>query len=205
MKIENVAESMKAIQIVEYNKPYQINIVPTPRDLDSSDILVKIAVASNCHTDGMVQAGIFGTKLPCTASHEGAGTIVSLGSLAKNRGFKEGQRVMCGLPLHPCRECINCLGPENQTQYCRNTKGHVGVHIDGCFAEYVKVDSLSTTPLPDQVSFLSAAPLACAGRTVWRGISQTGLIAGEWIAIVGSGGGLGHLGKGIDWISSRNN
>jgi D-arabinose 1-dehydrogenase-like Zn-dependent alcohol dehydrogenase len=44
------------------------------------------------------------------------------------------------------------------------------------------------------VSFLSAAPLACAGRTVWRGVRVAGVEPGGWLAIVGSGGGLGHLG-----------
>jgi D-arabinose 1-dehydrogenase-like Zn-dependent alcohol dehydrogenase len=72
--------------------------------------------------------------------------------------------------------------------------GHIGVQTDGCFAEYVKCDSRSTTPLPDQVSFMSAAPLACAGRTVWRAVAKANLKAGEWICLVGSGGGLGHLG-----------
>ena len=192
MGAAELPKKMKAVQVVEYNKPYQLNEVDVPNDLAPTDLLVKVAVASNCHTDSMVQAGTFGTKLPVTASHEGAGTVVAVGSEVKN--FKEGDRVMCGLPLHPCGKCGDCLGPENRRQYCVDLEGHVGVHVNGCFAEYVKVDSRSTTPLPDEVSFMSAAPLACAGRTVWRSILQTGLKSGEWIAFVGSGGGLGHLG-----------
>lgn len=73
-------------------------------------------------------------------------------------------------------------------------EGHIGVQTDGCFAEYVKCDSRSTTRLPDAVSFMSAAPLACAGRTVWRAVLKAGLKKGEWLGIIGSGGGLGHLG-----------
>lgn len=192
MGIESLPKKMKAVQVVEYNKPYQLNEVDVPSDLGPKDLLVKVAVASNCHTDGMVQAGTFGTKLPVTASHEGSGTVVAIGSEVTD--FKEGDRVMCGLPLHPCGSCHDCLGPENQKQYCLKLEGHVGVHVNGCFAEYVKVDSRSTTPLPNEVSFMSAAPLACAGRTVWRAVLQTGLKSGEWIAFVGSGGGLGHLG-----------
>lgn len=87
---------------------------------------------------------------------------------------------------------------------------------DGAFAEYVGksasihsrypnyvnvlllnipvVDSRATTPLPDKITFASAAPLACAGRTVWRGILETELTKGSWLALIGSGGGLGHLG-----------
>lgn len=129
MGLEDVPKKMRAIQVVEFNKSYQINQVPVPTDLKPTDILVKVAVASNCHTDGMyvnrphsqpttrslarslakpserrnsidtvvapcrVQQGIMKSALPQTASHEGAGTIVALGSLAAERGFKEGMRV----------------------------------------------------------------------------------------------------------------
>ncbi|KAM0701146.1 hypothetical protein Q7P35_011507 [Cladosporium inversicolor] len=186
-----IPQEMRAIQVTEFHKPYQLNTVPVPT-LEPHDILLKIAVASNCHTDSMVQNGIFGTPLPVIASHEGAGTVVALGSSVKN--FKIGDRVMSGIPLHPCGKCHDCLGPEKQLQYCENVKGHVGVTTDGCFAEYARVDSRSSTVLPDEVSFRSAAPLACAGRTVWRAVLETGLKAGEWVCFVGSGGGLGHLG-----------
>jgi propanol-preferring alcohol dehydrogenase len=153
---------------------------------------VKVAVASLCHTDGMVSAGDFSTKLPCTASHEGAGTVVAVGDSVTE--FKPGDRIMCGLMTHPCGHCGDCLGPENYSQYCANNGGAIGVNRDGAFAEYVLVDSRSSAKLPDSVSFETAAPLACAGCTVWRGVLQSGLKAGEWIAFVGSGGGLGHLG-----------
>ncbi|WPH01023.1 Hypothetical protein R9X50_00385700 [Acrodontium crateriforme] len=192
MGIEEVPKKMKAVQVIEFDKPYQLREVDVPQILGPLDLLVKVAVASNCHTDGMVQSGVFGSKLPVTASHEGAGTIVAIGCEVKD--FKEGDRVMCGLPLHPCGSCHDCIGPENQKQYCTKLEGYIGIHVNGCLAEYVQCDSRSTTLLPKEVSFLSAAPLACAGRTIWRGIIQTGLKPGEWVCIVGSGGGLGHLG-----------
>ncbi|KAK4890012.1 hypothetical protein LTR27_011231 [Elasticomyces elasticus] len=196
MGLEELPFKMKAIQVVEFKKPYQINDVDVPKDLQPTDLLVKIAVASHCHTDSMVQQGVFGAPLPQTASHEGSGTVVAVGSggEAEKRGFKLGDRVMIGLPLHPCGKCGDCTGPESQTQYCTKIDGHVGVTTNGCFAEYVKADSRSTTKLPNEVSFLSAAPLACAGRTIWRAILQAELKKGEWLCFVGSGGGLGHLG-----------
>ncbi|KAK9419032.1 putative Enoyl reductase (ER) domain-containing protein [Seiridium unicorne] len=188
-----IPKQMKAIQVTEFNKPYVINTVSVPSELGPHDLLVKVAIASYCHTDSMVSSGIFGTELPVTGSHEGSGTVTLVGSEVSD--FRPGDRVMCGLPLHPCGACHDCLGPdEGNRQYCANIEGHVGVHVDGCFAEYVKVDARHTTPLPNEVSFLSAAPLACAGRTVWRSMLQTDLRAGQWVAIVGSGGGLGHLG-----------
>ncbi|KAI1403345.1 GroES-like protein [Hypoxylon fuscum] len=199
MATPSIPAKMKAVQITAFNAPYQLNTVPVPT-LGPHDLLVKVAVASFCHTDGMVTAGVFGTQLPCTASHEGSGTVVAVGhsdsssSDDDDDGFKVGDRVMCGLPLHPCGACGDCAGPaEAHRQYCVGAR-HVGVHVDGCFAEYVRVDARSTTKLPDQVSFRAAAPLACAGRTIWRGVRQAALSSGEWFVLVGSGGGLGHLG-----------
>ncbi|KXH48638.1 alcohol dehydrogenase GroES-like domain-containing protein [Colletotrichum nymphaeae SA-01] len=199
MATSEIPKTMKAIRVTSFNNPYEIQTipVPSPTSLAPHDLLVKIAVASYCHTDSMVSSGIFATSLPCTASHEGSGTIVAVGSASASSdfNFKVGDRVMCGLPLHPCGSCFDCTSaPETLRQYCSRIEGHVGVHVDGCFAEYVKVDARSTVPIPDAVSFLSAAPLACAGRTVWRGVVQAGLKEGQWLAILGSGGGLGHLG-----------
>ncbi|KAK3328210.1 chaperonin 10-like protein [Cercophora scortea] len=191
-----IPTEMKAARITTYGAPYTLTTVPvpSPSSLGPHDLLVKVAAASHCHTDTIVRNGVFGTRLPCTGSHEGAGTVVLTGS-SSSTAFRPGDRVMCGLPLHPCGVCAECTtGPENQRQYCTVVAGHVGVHLDGCFAEYVLVDARHTTPVPDGVSLLSAAPLACAGRTIWRGVKIAGLAEGEWLAIIGSGGGLGHIG-----------
>lgn len=59
--------------------------------------------------------------------------------------------------------------------------------------EYLVVDGREAAKIPDGMSFVTAAPLACAGVTSWRGVKQCELKPGEWIGIVGSGGGLGHL------------
>ncbi|KAI9839671.1 MAG: hypothetical protein M1819_002297 [Sarea resinae] len=176
----------------QFNKPYKIHEIPTPSSLGPHDILVKVAVASYCHTDGMVSAGIMGTSLPCTASHEGAGTVVAVGSSISS--FQKGDRVLCPLMRNNCGACPDCLGPENYTQYCPHNDGACGVNLDGFFAQYAIIDGRGANRLPDRLSFATAAPLACAGCTVWRGVLQAGLTPGEWLCIVGAGGGLGHMG-----------
>lgn len=140
----------------------------------------------------MVVKGSFGTKLPCIASHEGTGTVVALGSDVHD--FKQGDRVMAGLPRDRCEHCPDCLGPESYRHYCPNISGNVGVTMNGAFAEYMVVDARESLVLPDKLSFETAAPLACAGITVYRAILQTGLTKGETVGLVGAGGGLGHLG-----------
>jgi alcohol dehydrogenase, propanol-preferring len=176
---------------VQFHKPYKIHEIPTPKELGEHDLLIKVAVASLCHTDSMALEGIMGSKLPLTASHEGTGTVVSLGSSVK--GFKAGDRVLAGVFFHRCGHCADCLGPESQTQYCSKSKGAVGIQVDGSFADYEVIDSREACILPERLSFESAAPLACAGCTVWGGLMRADLKKGQWLALVGAGGGLGHL------------
>lgn len=132
-----------------------------------------------------------GTPLRCIASHEGAGTVVKVGSAIKE--FKVGNRVLCSLTYHRCGKCKDCTGPEVDQQYCDNVGGYLGVTRDGSFAEYELVDGRECCLLPDNVGFQTAAPLACAGVTVWGGLVRAGLKSGQKVAIVGAGGGLGHL------------
>jgi len=69
-----------------------------------------------------------------------------------------------------------------------------GITGDGAFAEYMIASATESSKIPDAVTFETAAPLACAGRTVFRAVAQTRLKPGQWLGLVGSGGGLGHLG-----------
>jgi propanol-preferring alcohol dehydrogenase len=147
----------------------------------------------------MVSKGLFGSKLPITASHEGSGTVAAIGSSVKK--FEVGDRVMCGIPYKPCGECNDCNGPEKYRQYCTKFGGLKGVTSHGYFAEYAVIGEEFSCKLPDALSFETAAPLACAGITIWRAVLAAELNKGQWLAIVGSGGGLGHL--GIQFAKAR--
>lgn len=57
VKVEDIPGKMKAVQVVEFNKPWEINNIETPKELGDYDLLVKTAVASLCHTDSMVLKG----------------------------------------------------------------------------------------------------------------------------------------------------
>ena len=144
----------------------------------------------------MVSSGVWAdAKLPLTGSHEGSGTVAAVGSAVTK--FKVGDRVMCGIPYKPCGSCGDCTGPEKYRQYCTRFGGLKGVTVSGYWADYAVVGEEFSAKLPDEVSFETAAPLACAGITIWRAIltaTQEMGDGGKWLAIMGSGGGLGHLG-----------
>lgn len=100
------------------------------------------------------------------------------------------------------------VGPDDWHQYCENVEGMIGVFkADGAFADYHVADSRMSCHVPDDVSLIDAAPLACAGVTIYRAIIVSETKEGDWLGIVGAGGGLGHLGiqmakaKGIKVIA----
>ena len=146
-----------------------------------------------------------GTSLPCTASHEGAGTVVRTGPSVLKSDFRPGDRVMAAIPRNRCQRCESCTSEtlKGYRQYCPNLEGHTGVTIDGAFAEYMIADARESVKVPEKVGFEYAAPMACAGSTVYRAVLQAGVKGRtgkegtgeeETLGIVGAGGGLGHLG-----------
>lgn len=64
--------------------------------------------------------------------------------------------------------------------------------MNGAFAEYVVADPNYVARLPDNLDWGSAAPILCAGVTVYKGLKETEVRTGQWVAITGIGG-LGHL------------
>lgn len=197
--ISDLPDSMLACQILEYNKPHQIRRIPTPQNLAPHELLLKVAVSSLCHSDLEYQNGALDCALPVTASHEGTGVVVAKGDAVTR--FDIGDRIMAGQTFDRCGKCDDCKGPENYQHYCEHQGPMMSTERNGAFQEYLVVDAKQACRIPDEMSFLTAAPLACAGITIWRAILQTQLKAGQWLGIVGSGGGLGHL--GIQFAKAR--
>ncbi|KIX00611.1 uncharacterized protein Z518_09676 [Rhinocladiella mackenziei CBS 650.93] len=170
-----------------------INKIPTPSPakLGPHDMLLRTAVASLCHTDLMVLDGVFHTPLPITMSLEGTAVVVATGASVTN--FKIGDRVMSGIPLHQRGRCEHCNPPDGK-DWDQTTNGATVIITDEAFAEFHVVDALTSCHVPDDVSFITAAPLPCAGVTVYRAVLVSEVKEGGWLAIVGAGGGLGHFG-----------
>lgn len=157
-----------------------------------------IAAASFCHTDTQVYEGAYKTKLPFTGSHEPAGTIAALGPDVSG-GWKVGDRVGVYLFRNPCGKCSDCKWYASShdgklyARYCDN-KVMGGIRdADGGFAEYMLTEDYALVRIPDAIPFEQAAPLMCAGCTIFTAVLEAGLQEGQTVAIVGIGG-LGLLG-----------
>ncbi len=87
--------------------------------------------------------------------------------------------------------CMACLDGEESRCSNRTMSGYLN---PGTFQQYVVSPSNYVSPIPDGLSSDQAAPMLCAGITVYTALRNTGAKSGEWVAIVGAGGGLGHLG-----------
>lgn len=101
---------------------------------------------------------------------------------------------MAGIMQNECHNCQSCQRGNDYKQYCANVSGLLGVVSNGAFAEYHVTDSRTSCKIPDEVSYAAAAPLACAGITIYRALLTSGAKKGSWLGLVGAGGGLGHLG-----------
>ena len=68
-----------------------------------------------------------------------------------------------------------------------------GYTVDGTFQQYCVAKAAHVARIPKECDLEAIAPVLCAGITVYKGLKESGIRAGETVAIVGAGGGLGSL------------
>jgi alcohol dehydrogenase, propanol-preferring len=183
-----MAEMMKAAVVHEFGKPLAVEDVPVP-DVPDGQLLVKVVASGVCHTDLHAANGDWPVKpsLPFIPGHEGVGFVAKVGRGVKLA--KEGDRV--GVPwLHTaCGHCEHCItGWETLCDQQQMT----GYTVNGGYAEYVLADPGYIGHLPASLGFEAAAPVLCAGVTVYKGLKGLDCKPGDWVAISGIGG-LGHM------------
>ncbi|QIP17637.1 alcohol dehydrogenase AdhP [Spirosoma aureum] len=180
--------TMKAAVLHAYGQPLQIEQLPVPV-VGPGQLLVKVAACGVCHTDLHAIDGDWPVKatLPLVPGHEGVGTVVAVGAGVTN--IREGDRVGVPWLYSACGHCEYCYtGWETLCHSQQNT----GYSVQGSYADYVLADANYVGKIPDSLSFLDAAPILCAGVTVYKGLKETEVRPGEWVVISGIGG-LGHL------------
>jgi alcohol dehydrogenase, propanol-preferring len=181
---------MKAAVVEEFGKPLVIKEVPVPEP-GYGEVLVKVITSGVCHTDLHVRDGDWHVKpkLPIIPGHEGAGVVVKLGPGVTT--LKIGDRVGHAWLHDSCGGCDYCLS--GWETVCSD-QHQTGFAANGCFAEYTVAQASYVGRIPDNVSFAQASPILCAGVTTYKGLKESEVKEGQWVAILGACGGLGHVG-----------
>lgn len=160
--------------------------LPTP---GPNQALVKLIASGICHTDLHAAEGDWPVKPkpPFIPGHEGVGEVVALGP--GEHTVAEGDMVGNVWLWSACGHCEHCrTGWEtlcNEAQYG-------GYNVNGSFGQYMLVDTRYCARIPEGVDPVAAAPILCAGVTVYKGLKVTDTRPGQFVVISGVGG-LGHL------------
>ena len=170
------------------------------RALTENDVLINIKFAGICHSDIHTARNEWGEAMfPLTPGHEIAGIIDEVGSAVTK--YKVGDRVGIGCFVDSCRECENCLSGEEQ--FC--LKGQTGTYnsIDkygertaGGYSTHIVADENYVLRIPENIELDAAAPLLCAGITLFSPLNHWNAGPGKRVGIIGLGG-LGHMGVQI--------
>ncbi|MFT8484148.1 MAG: alcohol dehydrogenase AdhP [Gluconobacter cerinus] len=183
-----MADTMLAAVVREFGKPLSVERLPIP-EIRPNQILVKVDTCGVCHTDLHAAEGDWPAKPnpPFIPGHEGIGHIVAVGSQVSHAKIGD----VVGVPwlYSACGHCEHCLG--GWETLCKD-QDDTGYTVNGCFAEYVVADPNYVAHLPSNIDALQAAPVLCAGLTVYKGLKMTEARPGQWMAISGVGG-LGQM------------
>ncbi len=183
-----MTENFKAYASLKVGERLQLwEYEPTP--LGKKEIEIRITHNGLCHTDLHMRDNDWGiSSYPLVPGHEVVGKVTQLGKEVTS--LKVGDRVGFGWIRDACRECDPCLkGEEN---VCRH--GYTGLIVGnhGGFADRLRAPADFAYKIPDALDSASAAPLLCAGITVYTPLRTYIKHPAMKVGVIGVGG-LGHL------------
>jgi uncharacterized zinc-type alcohol dehydrogenase-like protein len=170
----------------------------TRRDVGPADVQIDIEFSGVCHSDIHTARSEWGdVHLPCVPGHEIVGRVSAVGPEVTQ--FQTGQRVGVGVYVDSCRTCENCLS--GMSNYC--LEGMTGTYnapersgsgvTQGGYATGIVIDQGYVVNVPESLDPAGAAPLLCAGITLYSPLKEFGAGPGMKVGIIGLGG-LGHVG-----------
>ena len=178
---------MLAAVVPSVNGKWEVKEVSTPQP-GVNQVLIKMHASGICYTDVHATKGDLGVKFPYTIGHEPAGEIVELGEGVTTR--KVDDRVGVPWLQSTCGRCEWCQ--RGKSFFCPDHIG-TGINIAGSHAEYMVAYADATQLLLKGLTYEQAAPIFCAGYTVYSGLRFADPRPHERVAVVGIGA-LGHLG-----------
>ena len=177
---------MQAAVVPAVSSAWQVKDVPQPQP-GPNQVLVKMHASGICYTDVHQTLGHLPGPFPRILGHEPVGEIVAVAPDVTTR--KAGDRVGTAWIQSTCGRCEWCQ--RGRRMFCPYLKG-TGTDAQGGHAEYMLMNADATYLIPDKVSYEQAAPIFCAGYTVYSGLRWADPQPHERVAVLGIGG-LGHL------------
>ncbi len=179
---------MKSVQVPKPGGDFEIveREIPKP---GAGQVRIKVQACGICHSDVFTKEGQWpGIQYPRVPGHEIVGLVDEAG--ASVAGWKKGQRV--GVGWHgghdgTCRACRR-----GDFRNCENLQVP-GISYDGGYQQFTVVPVDALVAIPESLSSVEAAPLLCAGITMYNSLRHSGALPGDVVAVQGIGG-LGHLG-----------
>jgi D-arabinose 1-dehydrogenase-like Zn-dependent alcohol dehydrogenase len=182
---------MRAAVVEALNQPLEVRNVPDP-ECPPDGAILRVGANGICRTDWHLWTDDWAwrglaIKPPFVLGHEFSGTVEEVGSSVA--GWKRGDRVI--FPMNP---------GEGTCEWCRSGNQHIcdsgprlvpGVSYWGAFAEYVAVRhaDVNLVRLPDSLSFIDSASMACRYMAAFHAIiDKADVRGGEWVAVYGCGG-----------------
>ncbi len=170
---------MKALQLLDVGQVALLEI-PVP-DIKADELLIRTGATTICTSDlNDIRENPFDIAFPITMGHEGAGTVVQVGSLVQ--GFSIGDRVATH-PVHPCGSCAACR--RGWGHLCTAME-HFAINRPGTFAEYYPVRHDRARHIPDDIPFTAAA-LAEPISVCLEALAQACVPAQGTLLILGDG------------------
>lgn len=127
-------------------------------------------------------------KMPLVGGHEGAGIVVARGELVKD--VQIGDHVGIKWLNGSCLSCTYCQASDEPLCGTPHLSGYT---VDGSFQQYCIGKAAHVARIPKECDLEEIAPILCAGITVYKGLKESGIKPGQYVAVVGAGGGLGSL------------
>ena len=168
------------------------------RALRPRDVRLDILYTGVCHSDIHMARNDWGwSAFPLVPGHEIIGRVSAVGAEVTN--FRAGDAVAVGVIVDSCLSCPACA--DGQEQFCEQGSTQTygspdkvsGGMTYGGYSDSMVVTEEFVYPVPAKLDLKAAAPLLCAGITLYSPLRRWKAGPGMRVGVVGLGG-LGHLG-----------
>lgn len=177
---------MRALELNGFDGPASLHLSERPlAEPGAGEVRVRFAASALNHLDVFITRGLPKRPLPAILGSDGAGSVEAVGAGVQD--VHVGDQVVL-YPIVSCGQCPACQA--GQDVHCPKM-AILGEHTDGTFQESLVVPASLCHPRPAHLSWPQTAALPLAWLTAWRLLfTRGGLQAGDWVVLVGIGGGV---------------